>query len=485
MNANIYIITHTDFACPVHNPVYKIVTCRDLNENYDLEVLKADGLDLPESDPFYAELYHYKYLADNVKLPKYVGFCHYRKYWLFADNVPDMDELFKTYDLICPRPMQLGRSMRQQYANCHNVEDLDLAAEILKEMYPVYKTEADACLSSQTLYPCNMFVMKSKDFKAYVKWMYSILDEFCKRRGDMKKYIHEHYSDYEKPFREIKDMEKYQYRVGGYVAERLTNIYFLKNFHKKYAVPVIMTGDRKEVYRPDSIDVGLVHYNTPDLLNALIKSIRKNNKVRTHVHVLDNSDKLPFTTDDPDVTVYDNTKQQLISFDTILANHPKGKRSSGTQNNYASLKHCMSVEALMGFIGKPFVLLDSDTLVKRDLSELFDQSIAVAAEFEPSTSKFWRPRFIPFCMYLNTPMLIANDVHFFDEKRCCGLFARTTHEDGYDTAASLWEDVQSKALKYKYIKWSDYVEHYFNASWKPKANKSPQLWLSEHQDLYL
>lgn len=483
MDASIFLITHTDFECPVSDPMYKICTVRDLNNEYPLGILKAEGVDTIESDPFYAELYHYKWIAENVKLPKYIGFCHYRKFFLFQ-AAPKFDDIFKKYDVIVPKPMQLRCSVRQQYANCHNVEDLDLAAEIVKELYPYYKQEVTACLYSQTFYPCNMFVMKSKDFKAYVKWIFSVLDEFCKRRGDIRTYIRNNFSKYDKNFPEIKNMARYQYRIGGYLAERLTNIYFAKNFKNKYRIPVVMTGERKEVYQPDSIDVGIVHYNTPELMDACIKSIKKNNKVHTHVHVWDNSDKKPFHSDDPDVTIYDNTNQQLVSWDKMLERHPASKNSSGKQNKYASLKHCMSVEALMGFIGKPFVLLDSDTLIKRDLSDLFDLSNAVCAAYEPSKDKWWSSRFIPFCMFLNTPMLIQNGIHFFDEERCCGLYERMSMQDGFDTGASLFWDVNNKALKFKFINWTEYIEHYFNASWKEKGKYTVKQWLSDYKKLY-
>ena len=66
---NIFICTHKDFVYTVHNDIYKIINAREIDAN------------LPLKDAFYSELYHFKYIADNLELPEYVVFCHYRRYF--------------------------------------------------------------------------------------------------------------------------------------------------------------------------------------------------------------------------------------------------------------------------------------------------------------------------------------------------------------------------------------------------------------------
>ena len=74
MDAKIYICTHADFECPVKNPIYQIIDSRKIFEN-DKAPNGIDGL-------FYSELLSYKYIANKKEeLPKYIGFCGYRKYF--------------------------------------------------------------------------------------------------------------------------------------------------------------------------------------------------------------------------------------------------------------------------------------------------------------------------------------------------------------------------------------------------------------------
>ena len=51
----------------------------------------------------------------------------------------------------------------------------------------------------------------------------------------------------------------------------------------------------------------IVHYNTPELTLATIKSVRKHTP-GCYFYVFDNSDKYPFVPDRNDICVFDNTK---------------------------------------------------------------------------------------------------------------------------------------------------------------------------------
>ena len=63
--------------------------------------------------------------------------------------------------------------------------------------------------------------------------------------------------------------------------------------------------------------IAIVHYNTPELTESCILSIRKVG-CQWPVTVLDNSDKRPFKVKMKGVTVIDNTKGQIIDFDEEL-----------------------------------------------------------------------------------------------------------------------------------------------------------------------
>ena len=115
--------------------------------------------------------------------------------------------------------------------------------------------------------------------------------------------------------------------------------------------------------------VAIVHYNTPELTEACIWSIRKHGGTNYHVTVFDNSDKRPFTKKMDGVTVIDNTKGQIIDFERELAKYRKAKY--GKVNNYGSDKHIMSVQKLWDILPDGFLLLDSDVLLKQSVDFMF------------------------------------------------------------------------------------------------------------------
>ena len=115
-----------------------------------------------------------------------------------------------------------------------------------------------------------------------------------------------------------------------------------------------------------------VHFNTPRLTEALVRSINKHTQ-GCKVYVFDNSDKHPFTEHFPNVEVIDNTKGQVIDFDKMLDEY---LYKVGTVNKWGSAKHCKSVDVCMDIIPEGFILIDSDMLVFNDLSPWWDEGYA-------------------------------------------------------------------------------------------------------------
>ena len=61
-------------------------------------------------------------------------------------------------------------------------------------------------------------------------------------------------------------------------------------------------------------NIVIVHYNTPELTYATIQSVRKFTPGCDFI-IFDNSDTRPFKIQDEDITIYDNTKGNLINFE--------------------------------------------------------------------------------------------------------------------------------------------------------------------------
>ena len=156
-NARIYVCTHTDFDSPVSHPVYQIADSRQFFPDD-----KADnGIDAL----FYSELLTYHHLAKRPDLlPDIVGFCGYRKYFSFLDDVPDLAALVRKHGCIATTPRQLKMSVYRQYAHHFSFADMDVMAAIIRCQEPWLWPSFQRMLAGNTLYTCNMFIMRRDDF---------------------------------------------------------------------------------------------------------------------------------------------------------------------------------------------------------------------------------------------------------------------------------------------------------------------------------
>ena len=231
----IYICTHKEFEPIVHSNMYEVVNANDINDDTAPNGLKGS---------FYSEILSYKKISENDNLPKYIGFCSYRKYFSFLDNIPDIDEIFKESDAIVAKPIVYRSSVKQQYANCHNIEDLYIIGGIIADKYPEDVKMWHSFINGKIFLPYNMFIMRSEDFKDYIVYVNTILDEYLKIVGtDIRKRIENNKDLYLKKFYPNNTVD-YQYRIGGYLSERLTNLFILSRFKKLKAYPVIVTENK-------------------------------------------------------------------------------------------------------------------------------------------------------------------------------------------------------------------------------------------------
>lgn len=244
-NIDIFIGTHKTFKPSVTNNIYKIIVGNHYiknDSNLELIQCKHDSL---MDDRFYSEIYMLSYIAKNYPLKKYVGFCHNRRYFNFLDDVPNMDELFEEYDAVVAKPLRYDKTnVEQQYSSCHNVEDLHLIGGILADKFPNYCGSWHSFINGKILIPYNMFIMKKDDFIKYINFINVVLNKYIEIVGsDIKSRIERNEDKYLKDFYPNNTIE-YQYRIGGYLAERLTNVFILTNFNKMKTYPVIITEDK-------------------------------------------------------------------------------------------------------------------------------------------------------------------------------------------------------------------------------------------------
>ena len=227
------------------------------------------------------------------------------------------------------------------------------------------------------------------------------------------------------------------------------------------------------------MDILTVHYNTPYMMERMIRSLNKRTVCR--IHVFDNSDDDPFVNKFNNVDVIDNTKGQVINFDEWLTNYPERKPRG---SNYGSPKHCKSVDICFDLFPNGFILMDSDVLVKKDITPFWDEDKAFVGETFLDTPKGVQVmRVLPFLCYVNVPMLKRHDVRYFNAEWMWHLLDKTPNK-WYDTGAWFYKDCMAKGLPHGERKLGKYIEHFFHGS-HMKRNENLPDWLREHRDLWI
>lgn len=210
------------------------------------------------------------------------------------------------------------------------------------------------------------------------------------------------------------------------------------------------------------IKICIVHFNTQRLTECLLLSIQKYTP-NSHIYLFDNSNKSPFENrlGFDNITYYDNTKGQIINFDKWLQKYPDRFKSGGKTNTFGSAKHCYSVEKCIELINDNFILLDSDVLLKKDISELYDDKYFYVGETR-TQPKSTIKRVLPFICFINVKKCNENGLHYFYEDKMHGL-RFTNIGDMYDTGAGFYYHVNR--CPHKHIKCDDYIEHFKGGSW--------------------
>ena len=239
-------------------------------------------------------------------------------------------------------------------------------------------------------------------------------------------------------------------------------------------------------------EVAIVHFNTPELTEAAILSLRKHGGEGYHVTIFDNSDCRPFTKKMEGLTIIDNTSGQVIDLDAEVRKFADRSYYLGCPEAsvFGSTKHEMSVQKLFEILPDGFLLMDSDILITKDVDFMFqaDQCVVGHVQSPQPGNRKGIERLVPMLLWLNVPKLKAGGAKFFDETRTMGLLAGEEHNrhNWYDTGASLLEDIRShrNGLCGKRIDIRPLMIHYQAGSWKYKSMITPMPWLERNRFLW-
>ena len=243
--------------------------------------------------------------------------------------------------------------------------------------------------------------------------------------------------------------------------------------------------------------VCIVHYNTPELLRACLLSFMKQG-TEWHFVIFDNSNQRPVTMEmlsewgltqtDSTFGIIDNTQGQIIDFDKELAKWPSKRTDAERRTaNFGSAKHMMSVDWLIWNTKEPFVLCDSDILLKRPVDDLFDESVTAIGFIDQGwNNPHGIKRLWPMLCYINAPECRRLGIHYYDGSRCWGINSNHPHGTWYDTGAAFLEDIRAnkEATLRTFTDATERFEHLWSGSWNKDKEKEWQRWLNEHAGLW-
>ena len=240
----IFVTTHKEVDKP-QSDILQPVQVGPKNTRFPWAFQDDEGENIADKNPMYCELTTQYWAWKNVDAD-YYGFCHYRRYFDFSgvehkenaygeiiDDYIDAasikrygldDESIKKAiagaDVVTTRWGDLREIIEgygspiniYQHAPKLHLRDLRHMYDILCEMHPDYKTDADAFLHGHRSCFCNMFIMRKDIFQDYCAWLFPILQKF-EETTDMSLY------------------SKEALRTPGHLSERLLNIYLMH--HKR------------------------------------------------------------------------------------------------------------------------------------------------------------------------------------------------------------------------------------------------------------
>lgn len=221
------------------NEIYTPIHVGKALSNKDLGFQGDDtGENISAKNPNYCELtgLYWAWKNNIFKNSEYIGFCHYRRYFITDAKQPNIFEKIvnkvnrkingeliqkfsldnemknfhnwldkQEFDILLPYPIRYNKTVKKQYAENHYGEHLDIIRKIIIEKTPKVIDSFDYIMDQNELSFANMFIMRKKYFDEYMEWVFNILFEFEKRIEIPK--------------------DPYQARIFGFLSERLLNVY--------------------------------------------------------------------------------------------------------------------------------------------------------------------------------------------------------------------------------------------------------------------
>jgi hypothetical protein len=233
----ILVATHKKYIFP-NIPYYPIEVGSILRKD-SFGILRDDiGENISNENKTFCELtaLYWAWKNNFFLLSEFCGLVHYRRYFsgsfqfgkfsILSEN--DIYHHMTTSDIILPKKRYyVIETVETHYKHAHYVEDLYTTRNVIAEKFPTYLGSFDKVMKQRSLYLYNMFVMRRRDYEAYMKWLFDILFE-TEKRVDISQY------------------DSYQSRLFGFLAERLLNVWVKHKNLKIKEIPIVnIEGENK------------------------------------------------------------------------------------------------------------------------------------------------------------------------------------------------------------------------------------------------
>lgn len=232
MSVKIYTMTHKSFDVPPDDTYVPLHVGAEGKS--ELGYLKDNsGDNISSLNPYFAELSGMYWVWKNVDDVDNVGICHYRRYLVNEQNqgmsAPEYESLLKKYDLITSRQLELPNPYYYGFEKNHNIRDLDLVGEAIKEIHPEDYDIYNETVHGVMTYFGNIMVAKKELYDEYCEWLFPIFFKVHDQIGA-----------------ELDSYDGYHKRVYGFISEILLLVWVKARKLNPYECKVGMLGEKKE-----------------------------------------------------------------------------------------------------------------------------------------------------------------------------------------------------------------------------------------------
>jgi len=211
------------------------------------------GENISENNPSYCEMTAHYWIWKNVHDTKYVGVCHYRRYFGIDISEESIEQLMADRDVIMVEPSWYTDSVYAYFAKFMGAENMTILWRVMKKLCPEYVETLEKICDGVKFHPFNMLLCRKSLFDEYAEWMFTILGE-CEKMVKPSPYTNGR-------------------RALAYMAELLTGVYFVHRGLRIKTVPYykIEDGGMSLIKRTDEENKALAMYESMNQHNLAWK----------------------------------------------------------------------------------------------------------------------------------------------------------------------------------------------------------------------